>query len=113
MATIRDLKKKYSKEKVLQEYKIFQMTSSYHKKIFVRSYRKREVTKNQLYRLVFSYHLYCCTPYIPDIGMLVRVFADDPEDLGSIPGRVIPKTQKMVLDASLFNTQHYKGTVQG
>ena len=24
------------------------------------------------------------------------------------PGHVIPKTQKMVLDASLLNTQHYK-----
>ena len=24
------------------------------------------------------------------------------------PGRVIPKTQKMVLDISLSNTQHYK-----
>ena len=31
-----------------------------------------------------------------------------PGDLGSVPGRVIPKTQKMVLDASLLNTQHYK-----
>ena len=28
--------------------------------------------------------------------------------MGSIPGRVIPKTQKIVLDASLLNTQHYK-----
>ena len=28
--------------------------------------------------------------------------------LGSIPGRVIPKTQKVVLDASLLNNQHYK-----
>ena len=35
-----------------------------------------------------------------------RVFANG---LGrSIPGRVIPKTQKMVLDAALLNTQHYK-----
>ncbi len=25
-----------------------------------------------------------------------------------IPGRVIPKTQKMLLDAALLNTQHYK-----
>ena len=40
------------------------------------------------------------------IGMMVRVFANGPGDLGSIPGRVIPKTQKMVLDASLLNTQH-------
>ena len=29
-------------------------------------------------------------------------FTNGPEDLGSIPGRVIPKTQKMVLDASLL-----------
>ena len=43
---------------------------------------------------------------IPDIGLGVRVFANGPGDLGSIPGRVIPKTQKMVLDASLLNTQH-------
>ena len=46
--------------------------------------------------------------YIPDIGLAVRVFANGPEDRGSISGRVIPKTQKMVLDASLLNTQHYK-----
>ena len=44
----------------------------------------------------------------PDIGLAVRVFANGPGDLGSIPGRVIPKTQKMLLDASLLNTQHYK-----
>ena len=35
---------------------------------------------------------------------MVRVFASDPGDLGSIPGRVIPKTQKILLDASLLNT---------
>ena len=45
---------------------------------------------------------------IPDIGIMVRVFANGPGDLGSIPGRFIPKTQKMVLDAILLNTQHYK-----
>ena len=28
---------------------------------------------------------------------MVRVFANGPGDLGSIPGRVIPKTQKMIL----------------
>ena len=30
-----------------------------------------------------------------------------PKTLGSIPGRVIQKTQKMVLDATLLNTQRY------
>ena len=33
---------------------------------------------------------------------------DWPLDQGSIPGRVIPKTKKMVFDAVLLNTQHYK-----
>ena len=51
--------------------------------------------------------------FIPDIGLGVRVFANGPGDLGSIPGRVIPKTQKMVLDASLLNTQHYKVRIKG
>ena len=38
---------------------------------------------------------------------------DGPGDLCSIPGRVIPKTQKMVIDASLHNTQHYKVGIKG
>ena len=48
-----------------------------------------------------------------DIGLAVRVFANGPGDLSSIPGRVIPKTQKMVLNASLLNTQHYKVRIKG
>ena len=51
--------------------------------------------------------------FVPDIGLGVRVFANGPGDLGSNPGRVIPKTQKMVLDASLLNTQHYKVRIKG
>ena len=45
--------------------------------------------------------------------MMVRVFANSQGDLGSIPSRVIPKTQKMVLNASLLNTQHYKVRING
>ena len=45
--------------------------------------------------------------------MMVRVFANGPGDLGSIPGPVIPKTQKMLLDTSLLNTQHYKVRLKG
>ena len=41
------------------------------------------------------------------------VFANDPGDLGSIPGRVIPKTLEMVLDTSLLNTQQYKVCIEG
>ena len=39
---------------------------------------------------------------------MVRVFTNGLGDQGSIAGQVIPKTQKMVLDASLLNTLHYK-----
>ena len=42
-----------------------------------------------------------------------RVLANGQEDLDSILGQVIPKTQKMVLDASLLNTQHYKVQIKG
>ena len=39
--------------------------------------------------------------------------ANGPGDRGSIPGRVIPKTQKMVLDAAFLSTQHYKVRIKG
>ena len=42
-----------------------------------------------------------------------RVFANGLEDRGSISGRVIPKTQKVVLDTSLLNTQYYKVYFKG
>ena len=42
------------------------------------------------------------------VGLMSRVFANGPGDRSSIPGQVITKTQKMVLDASLLNPQHYK-----
>ena len=47
------------------------------------------------------------------IGLVGRVFANGPEDLGSIPGRVIPKILKMVLDTALLNTQRYKVRIKG
>ena len=47
------------------------------------------------------------------IGLMSRVFANGLQDQGSILGRVIPKTQKMVLDTALLNTQHYKVKIKG
>ena len=44
---------------------------------------------------------------------MVRVYVNDPGDLGSILDRVIPKTKKMVLDATLLNIQHYKVHIKG
>ena len=42
-----------------------------------------------------------------------RVFTNGTGDRGSILSRVIPKTQKMELDISLLNTQHYKVCIKG
>ena len=47
------------------------------------------------------------------IGRVGRVFGNGLGDFGSIQGRVIPKTLKMVLDASLLNTQQYKVRIKG
>ena len=41
------------------------------------------------------------------IGIVGRVFSNGLGAQGSIPGRVIPKIQKMVFDDFLLNTQHY------
>ncbi len=41
------------------------------------------------------------------------VFANGLGNWDSIPGRVIPKTQNMVLDISLPNTQHYEEWIKG
>ena len=42
-----------------------------------------------------------------------KVFVNGPGDRGSISGRVIPKTQKMGLDAALLSTQYYKVKIKG
>ena len=47
------------------------------------------------------------------LGLLSWVFANGPEDLGSIPARFIPKTLKMVFDTSVLNTQQYKVRIKG
>ena len=56
-------------------------------------------------RLFFFRFIYLFELDMPIVG---RVFANGPEDLGSMPRRVISKTLKMVLDTSLLNTQQYK-----
>ena len=47
------------------------------------------------------------------LASVISCFASGPRDLGSLPGRVIPKTLKMVLNISLFNTQQYKVRIKG
>ena len=41
------------------------------------------------------------------------LFANNPVDPGSIPGRIIQNTFKMVLDTSLINTQQYEVRIKG
>ena len=41
-----------------------------------------------------------------------RVFTCGPKNQGSIPDRIMAKTKKMVLDAALFNPQHYNVRVK-
>ena len=50
---------------------------------------------------------------LPTHWLSGRGFAKSPGDRGSISGRVIPKTQKMILDISLHNTQHYNVCSKG
>ena len=47
------------------------------------------------------------------IDLVGSVFTIGPGDLGSIPGRIIPKTFKIVPDTSLHNTQQYKVRIKG
>ena len=60
---------------------------------------------------MFEIELFICINRA--IGLISRVFANGPGDQRSIPGRVIPKTKKMVLDATLLNTQHNKVRIKG
>ena len=46
-------------------------------------------------------------------GLMSRMFTNGPEDRGSTPGRVKPKTQETVLDAALLSNQHYKVRIKG
>ena len=47
------------------------------------------------------------------IGLVGRLFANGPGDLDLIPGCVIRKTFKMVIDTTLLNTQQYKVRIKG
>ena len=47
------------------------------------------------------------------IYLFVLNYSRIPEDQGSILSQVMPKIKKMVLDASLLITQHYKVEDQG
>ena len=66
-----------------------------------------------MFNLSLLFLIYSSNFLIPDIGMMVRVFTNGLGDLGSTPGRIIPKTQKSYLMAPLLNTQQYKVGIKG
>ena len=47
------------------------------------------------------------------ICLMSKIFANGPVERGPIPGRVILKTQKTVLDSSLLSTRYYKICIKG
>ena len=51
--------------------------------------------------------------FLKSLKLSSIVFASGPGDQGSVPGQVLSKTQRMVLDAALLNTQHYKVLIKG
>ena len=75
---------------------------------------------HQIFLLIFikyfsHFHQIFCSFYqiISTIILVGRVCANGPGDLGSIPGHVLSKTFKMVLDTALLNTQQYKVRIKG
>ena len=58
--------------------------------------------------LSFDFRFYIIGPY-----GIVLWYDNGPEDWCSIPGSVIPKTQKIVLCTTLLNIQHYKVRIKG
>ena len=69
------------------------------------------MTKNKIV-LIYIYER-CIYLWITTYGIMVRVFTNGFGNQGSIPGQVIPKTQKMALDDALLITQHYKVWIKG
>ena len=50
--------------------------------------------------------------YEPDFGLVVRVFSNGPGDLGSIPGRLILKTKKMMPPCLTLSILRYGSRVK-
>ena len=82
------------------------MKRNYEIKVHITKKKKKQL---RIKNFLFSYHNF----FIWVIGLVSRMFASGPGDLGSIPGRVISKTLKMVLDTSFLNTQQYKVCIMG
>ena len=80
------------------------------KKTFPIHPARKTLIPDYLFTINIHFYIYI---YIYFYFLVGRVFANNPEDLGSIPRRVMPKTLKMVLDTSLLNIQQYKVGIKG
>ena len=78
---------------------------------------KMAMTNHFKHYKTFIIHLFLCNCFFRVFPHHTHthtiVFANGPGDQGSIPGQIIPKTKKIVLDATLFSTQHYKVRIKG
>ena len=63
--------------------------------------------------IVYIYINIICIFHIVLLLTMVRVFDNSLGDRGLIPGRVIPNTQEMLLDAALLITHRYKLMIKG
>ena len=86
--------------------------------LFIIVYLYLFVHKISIYLYLFIYYSLFIIIYLLfmvhlAIGLMSRLFAYGPGDRGSIPGQVMPKTQKMVLDAALICTQDFKVRIKG
>ena len=75
-------------------------------------YKKRMQNVSQAMTAVAQWYFPITLSFLA-IDLMSSVFANDSGDRGSVPGRVIPKTQKKLLDAVLHNVQHYKNGSRG
>ena len=100
--------------KVIREFERIQKKICRHKMsiMFNEICINEEMLPKYTYIYIYIY-IYIHTHTHTHIGPAVRVFANGPGDLGSIPGRVIPKTLKMELHTTLLNSQHYKVRFKG
>ena len=85
---------------------------------------KEKASLNFKHNFFFSERRFYLSIYLVNIYIYIYIYmcvcvcvcvcvTNGAGDRSPIPGRVITKTQKMVLDAALLNTQHYKERIKG
>ena len=85
----------------------FKVSYSYIYTLFV--HLRTDMFNRHVYTYIYATPIILYTSSLPE---LVECSPNGLGDLGSIPGCVIPKFLKMVLDTSLLNSQQYKVRVK-